>query len=318
MRPAALVSWKRKAGDAMTNAVFTTSESSAYDDRIEEHYHFPQTYLRQARETIGDFILYYEPRRTSGPSSSTGRQAYFACARVVSIDEDPSLPGHYYARISDFLEFDRAVPFNEEGHYHESLLRKADGSTNKGAFGRAVRSIPSIEFAAILQAGMSAPLEVWEAEAAESSTGLSLAADSPPEYAPRAIVTQLINRRFRDTAFRRHVRQAYQNTCAVTGLRLINGGGRPEVQAAHIRPVEADGPDTVRNGIALTGTAHWLFDRGLLAFGDDYSIILSPHGVPDELDRLIVPQRTLILPDQAAWRPHPTYLTWHRNNRFKT
>ena len=130
VRPTALVSWKCKAGDFMTNAVFTASESSAYDDRIEERYHFPQTYLRQAREAVGDFILYYEPRRTTGPSSSTGRQAYFACARVVAIDEDLKLPGHHYARISDFLEFDHAVPFNQSGRYYESMLQKADGSTN--------------------------------------------------------------------------------------------------------------------------------------------------------------------------------------------
>jgi hypothetical protein len=29
----------------------------------------------------------------------------------------------------------------------------------------------------------------------------------------------------------------------VTGLRIINGGGRAEVQAAHIQPVADDGPD---------------------------------------------------------------------------
>lgn len=301
----------------MTNAVFTTSESSAYDDRIEERYHFPQTYLRQVREAVGDFILYYEPRRTSGPYSATGRQAYFACARVASVDEDPNVPGHHYARIRDFIEFDRAVPFNEGGHYYESMLRKADGSTNKGAFGRAVRGLPADEFAAILQVGMLAPLEAWDVESLGDSTALPVREDVPPDYVPRVIVSQLINRRYRDVAFRRHVRQAYQNTCAVTGLRLLNGGGRPEVQAAHIRPVEADGPDTVRNGIALTGTAHWLFDRGLLSFGDDYSILLSPHGVPDDLDKLIRQERKLILPASSASKPHTTYLRWHRENRFK-
>jgi hypothetical protein len=57
------------------------------------------------------------------------------------------------------------------------------------------------------------------------------------------------------------------NTCAVTGLCLLNGGGRPEVQAAHIRAVEANGPDTVRNGLALTATVHWMFDRGLIFRG---------------------------------------------------
>jgi len=42
---------------------------------------------------------------------------------------------------------------------------------------------------------------------------------------------------------------------AITGLKLINGGGRAEVDAAHTRPVEANGPDVLSNGIALSGTA---------------------------------------------------------------
>ncbi len=59
----------------MANAVLTTSESSAYDDQIEDRYHFPNTYLNQVKQALGDFILYYEPRRTTGPSSATGRPA---------------------------------------------------------------------------------------------------------------------------------------------------------------------------------------------------------------------------------------------------
>jgi len=51
----------------MTNAVFTASASSIYDDLIEERYHFPKTYLRQVEEAVGDWIVYYEPRRTTGP-----------------------------------------------------------------------------------------------------------------------------------------------------------------------------------------------------------------------------------------------------------
>lgn len=306
----------------MSNAVFTASESSVYDDQIESRYHFPDKYLRQVRAALGHYIIYYEPRRDAGPSSSGGRQAYFALARVTAVEPDPSTPGHHYAYVADFIEFDRAVPFREGASYYESLLRRDDGRTNKGAFGRSVRSIPSHEFNLILQAGFSTTPEPWERAAderylfAEPSDQLVLAEDVP-EYAVRSTVSQIINRKFRDIAFRRHVRDAYQNTCAVTGLRLINGGGRPEVQAAHIRPVEHDGPDTVRNGIALTGTAHWLFDRGLISFSDDYRILVSPRGVPDTLDRLIRRDGRLIVPSEAARRPHATYLRWHREHRFK-
>ncbi len=210
----------------MTHAVFTASESSAYDDRIEERYHFPSTYLRVVEAAIGDLIIYYEPRRTSGANSTTGRSAYFACARVLSVDPDQMRQGHFYARLGEFIEFDHAVPFSQNGHYYESMLKKDDGSTNKGAFGRSVRSISPEEFDAIIRLGMSTPIEAWEPQnSAIDSIGKRISEDEAPVYAERSVVQRLTNRAFRDVAFRRHVRNAYENTCAATGLRLINGGG---------------------------------------------------------------------------------------------
>ena len=80
----------------------------------------------------------------------------------------------------------------------------------------------------------------------------------------RSRVAYLTSRIVRDSIFRRIVLRAYDARCAITSLKLINGGGRAEVEAAHIRPVEANGPDIVSNGLALSGTAHWMFDRGLI------------------------------------------------------
>lgn len=293
----------------MAKAVFTTSESSAYDDQPEERYHFPRTYLRQAQAAVGDWILYYEPRRTTGQNSATGRQAYFAMAWLASIEPDPVLPDHHYAYLRHFIEFDRPVPFREGDRYYESALVKEDGSTNKGSFGRAVRGIPDEEFELITRAGFTRPVEAWES--------LDRVAEPVAEYQVHPIVEQIVSRKFRDAAFRRHVRQAYENRCAVTGLRLINGGGRPEVQAAHIRPVEKDGPDTVRNGLALTGTVHWLFDRGLITVSDDHKLLVSPQGLPEDLGKLVHDGKRLILPGESKLMPHPTYLEWHRNHVFK-
>jgi putative restriction endonuclease len=70
----------------MTNAIFTTKVDPTYDDLPEERYHFPRTYLRQADAAIGDWIIYYEPRRATGDVSSRGgRQSYFATAKVDRI-----------------------------------------------------------------------------------------------------------------------------------------------------------------------------------------------------------------------------------------
>ncbi|SEO84020.1 HNH endonuclease [Aquisalimonas asiatica] len=293
----------------MTKAVLTTAAGSGYDDLPECQYHFPKTYLNQAQATVGDWVVYYEPRRAPASSGATGRQAYFAIAQLVAVEPDTKYPDHYYARMANYIAFDRPVPFREGAHYYESGLKREDGQTNKGAFRRSVRHLRDEDFAAILRAGFARDLELWERDDAVN--------EAPAEYASRPLTEQIVQRPFRDSAFRRHVRTAYENRCAVTGLRLINGGGRPEVQAAHIRPVHADGPDSIRNGLSLTGTIHWLFDRGLLTVDDHFNILLSPHGVPDEMDRLIPPDRQLTLPEHPEHRPHPAFLEWHREHVFK-
>lgn len=201
------------------------------------------------------------------------------------------------------------MPFREEGKYFESILMKDDGSANKGAFGRAVRGIPQLEFDYIVAQGFARELQPWEM--ADRAIGII------PESTERPMVAQVVNRPFRDAAFRRHVREAYGNTCAVTGLCLLNGGGRPEVEAAHIRAVEANGPDTVRNGLALTGTVHWMFDRGLISVDDSYRLLVAPKGIPGDLAPLVQQGKTIRLPGRPDLRPHATYLRWHRKERFK-
>ncbi|HWQ10682.1 MAG TPA: HNH endonuclease [Holophaga sp.] len=294
----------------MAHAVLTTSVGSIYDDLPEFRYHFPRTYLNQVQAAVGDWIVYYEPRRSHGG----GRQAYFAMARVLRIEADPGLQDHYYAYLDGYLEFDHPVRFQGHGNYWEGALQKPGGSTNKGAFGRAVRLLPVHEFEAIVREGYHRRLEPWEIQDAALDQGV---AEDVIAYDARPLVEQCITRPFREEAFRRRVREAYRNTCAFSGLHLVNGGGRPEVQAAHIRPVASKGPDSVRNGLALTGTLHWLFDRGLLGVGEDMAVLVSPQGLPDDLDRLLRSDRRLLLPEAPDQRPHSAFLAWHRANVFK-
>lgn len=290
-------------------AVFTTKIGSGYDDILEKQYHFPSTYLTQVERAVGDLIVYYEPRRQADAAVG-GRQAYFAVARVLSIESDSSLNGHYYARLGDFLDFDRSVPFRNDNGYFESMLQRADGRTNKGAFGRSVRNISDEEFALIVAAGF--PMDV-ESDAQSHGAGLY----EPPVDFVRPLVEVTGTRLFRDRAFARHVHLAYNQTCAMTGLQIINGGGRPEAQAAHIQPVARAGDDSVRNGIALSSTFHWMFDRGLISVDSDYRVLIASTGVPDAIRRLINPSGRLVVPKEQQARPHPHYLNFHQQNIFK-
>ena len=301
----------------MTKAVFTTKVEPHYDDLPEDRYHFPRAYLRQVEVTVGDWIIYYEPRRTSADLQSRGgRQSYFATAHVQRIAPDPRREDHFYAYVADYLEFDRAVPFKDGELYYEQGLRRSDGGTSKGAFGRAVRTITDVEYDTILKSGFVRTL--IESGSKPTAEGLTASAfDEEAKLFERPIVEMVVARPFRDAAFAVSVKAAYSNTCAMTGLQIINGGGRAEVQAAHIRPVAAGGSDSVRNGLALSGTIHWMFDRGLVSVDDDFTILAASGHLPPTITRLFRADRKLVIPNRPEISPHPAHLRYHRENIFK-
>jgi putative restriction endonuclease len=100
---------------------------------------------------------------------------------------------------------------------------------------------------------------------------------------------------------------------------MRNGGGRSEVDAAHIKPVGDghDGPDSVRNGLALSKTIHRMFDRGLLSIDSDGKILRAEKLVPEPVKRLLHPSGYALFPEQAREKPHPAFLEYHRDRIFK-
>lgn len=296
----------------MATAVFYHKDISTYKDIRGQQYHFPKIYLSRVRQTIGDWIVYY------GPLPQLPSRYYSGVARVVSIEEDTELEDHYYAYLSDYIDFDRPIDYREKGGY-ETQLFIPGGVVNPGRSVQAVRIISHAEFAAIVKAGLSEPDE-WPDRTDPVSPIQEIGEDDQaiyqPEFVDRPILHQTINRPFRDAKFRQHVRRVYDRTCAFTGLRLINGGGRPEVEAAHIIPVERGGNDSIQNGIALSGTVHWMFDRGLLSIADDFTILQSRQ-LNEDVSHLLVRDKIARVPTAPHLRPHPHYLGWHRENVFK-
>lgn len=297
----------------MTKGIFDSKAGSGYDDEITQRYHFPRRYLQAAQGMAGDWVIYREPTRGR-------RGGYVAVARVARIDPDPERAGHFYARVDSFLALDRAVPLREDGRYHEADLRAAEGASNIGwrLQGRSVRPVSDVDFAAIVLAGLNATLAPanairlgLDAEHADADT-LALV-NAPPEVWERQVVRLLLNRKVRDASFRRQVCDAYDNTCAVTGLQIVNGGGRAEAQAAHIWAVRDGGSDVVQNGIALSGTVHWLFDRHLISLTDDYRLLVSHNKVPAELRGLFGrhSERICLPADQRLW-PNQAFIGRHR------
>ena len=293
----------------MTKIVLTQRADSGYNDVPGERYHFPSKYLKAAQEGIGDGCLFYEPRR------NRGRRVYWACGRIGSITEDPKRPNHYYAEILDFLPFHTPVNLRlQGGGYWEKRLDNGAGQPNKGLMGWSIRRIPDNEFEAILKAGYAPILSGLEQFVEETS---ELTVQEEQLAYGRSIFQQTFQRPFRDRVFSAQVRAAYGAQCAITGIKIVNGGGRAEMEAAHIRPVAEQGPDSVRNGLALSRTVHWMFDRGFLAVDDDFKLLKASRLIPEGFERLFNPNGYIHVPKLPRDRPSLTFLRWHRENRFK-
>jgi putative restriction endonuclease len=300
----------------VAKGVFTHKPLSGYDDLPWERYHFPGTYRNAVEKIVGDFVVYYEPRRIGVDDTVGGRQAYVATARVVDLEPDPRRRDHYYAVIdpASYLDFATPVPFRFAGSYLERSLRKPDGTTNRGAFGRAVRLLAEDEYELICRLGFAGQVPELPKIPLREEQLFELAEAAAPFERP--IVETVVSRPLRDRAFQARVLRAYGERCAVTGLLIRNGKQRPEAQAAHIRPVAEQGPDTVRNGLALSSTVHWMFDRGLFTLDDECRLVLARHEIPRELRACLPEGRRILLPDHPADRPDPRFLAFHREKVF--
>jgi putative restriction endonuclease len=211
-----------------------------------------------------------------------------------------------------YLDFATSVPHRDkDGNLIESGLSNAQS---------AVRPLSHADFAAIINRGLDdgEPVLPRTDPPVSQDQGLH---ELPMPFAfeqPRVRTENLVSRPFRDRVFRRAVIGAYESRCAITGLKFVNGGGRAEVEAAHIRPVEHSGPDSVTNGIALSGTVHWMFDRGLIGLSDDLEVMVSGQvNDLESVDRLLQPSRRAFAPADPTLRPHPRFIAWHRENVFK-
>lgn len=295
----------------MVKLVLLHKADSIYEDEPDVVYDFPRSYLKPVRAAVGDWIVYYEPVKA-------GPRGYFAVAKIEEVIPKPGVEGRFLAMIQpgSFLPFDAEVPRLVDGRPLEAALMEPDGTPKKGgAVQLAVRRLPEADFARIVNLGL--PQDLEQRERVRYGSG-QYELDDAPALFERPVLERLTRRAYRDVAFRRKVRAAYGYRCAMSGLQLRNGGGRPEVQAAHVRPVEKQGSDSVRNGLALSGTLHWMFDRGLISVAEDCEMILVSHNkVPGEVvARLLRPGGRLLRPDDPRDAPHPANLKWHRENVF--
>ena len=106
----------------MGRGVFIHRSDSIYDDSPAERYQFPKQYLGRVQSCVGDWIIYYEPRKIAGT------KGYYAMAKVGCVIADPSTPGMYLALIESgsYLDCASPAPFaDEKGPIEHGVLNEA-------------------------------------------------------------------------------------------------------------------------------------------------------------------------------------------------
>jgi putative restriction endonuclease len=127
-----------------------------------------------------------------------------------------------------------------------------------------------------------------------------------------------VSRQKRDAAVRNIVLANYGYTCAVTGQRF-HSPHHIEADGAHIIGKDVRGTDDPRNGVALSRSAHWAFDRGIFRISDQYEVVVNPRVADASTDKFPViemdRQKVKLAKDEYYW-PHPEALAWHKEEVF--
>ena len=293
----------------MAFGVFIYRSDSEYDNVPDERYQFPRKYLKRVQRCKGDWILYYEPK------SVKDTRGYFAIAKVQAIIPDENKDKMHWAIMEpgSYSDFSDPVPFADA----DGFLAEQEGLFNEegkrsGRVQQAVRDLSRSDFDRILKLGHGSRI----LPRVGGDDGIQ---DDPvPDLPLETRIIELTKRKVRDQNFRKSVLRAYGKRCAITGIGILNGGGRAEVEAAHIKPVKDNGPDIVNNGIPLSGTAHWMFDRGLVGLDKDLTILVSRQvNDRDTVKSMINETGTLLHPQHKRDLPRPEFVEWHRTHCFK-
>ena len=296
----------------MNYLIIEMREGSGWRDS-QTQYEFPARYLRQFDAALSGGIataLVYEPKRDGG------RRAFVAW---TMFGDPPRRATGARAFTINFIgglrSFTRPVPFSMNGVPAEWRLREFPPTHYGRALqGRAVREVPEGNAIEILLRGGSDALRTRVYQSAQAND---------VERGRRVI--EVLDR---DCNFRDSVLRAAGFRCLVTGFGI---GGQPAsrlhgiVEAAHIRPVAANGPDEVSNGLALTPTVHKLFDAGLFTFelvrGSlklRTSPLLRELNLVGERSRLVLEDGMVVMhPTDASSLPGPSFLEYHRDMVFR-
>jgi putative restriction endonuclease len=125
----------------------------------------------------------------------------------------------------------------------------------------------------------------------------------------------LVKARIGQGAFRILVTDAYKRRCAISGEKAL-----PVLQAAHIKPFNEQGPNSINNGLLLRSDFHILFDRGYLTITPEYKIEVSRR-IKEEFNNgkhyyAFHGKELTAIPDDIGNRPSSEFIMYHNETNL--
>lgn len=124
----------------------------------------------------------------------------------------------------------------------------------------------------------------------------------------------------RSGLFKRYIPQLYQDTCAMTGMRMRSTFKYNFIDACHIVPFVVTHDDKVTNGIALCPNLHRAFDRGLVSVDSQYRILVSSHVEEDTAHPYTerkLEGKSIVVAKQIQHQPCKENREWHTREVYK-
>ena len=138
--------------------------------------------------------------------------------------------------------------------------------------------------------------------------------EPPAEYRQMAMGFDEEEIYIRSSVFKKTIPNIYNNSCSISGLRIMANDKIQMIDACHIIPFSHSHDDTISNGISLCPNLHRAFDRGLIAIDDNYNVVIKSFVENDNIYSIRQFEGVKIyLPENEKFHPSKENLSWHRN-----
>lgn len=129
----------------------------------------------------------------------------------------------------------------------------------------------------------------------------------------------LVASRKKDPTWSKLVLLAYEQRCAICDWDLTLDGKQIGLEAAHVWEWAKGSPNTVDNGVVLCVLHHRAYDRGVIAFSDQRTVLVSQHAIGHHAQGELLRWTGQQLREPQPGHPpiSPAYAALHRRSQFR-